>query len=404
MTARSPSAMTLQEKKSSISLASIFALRMFGLFIILPVFAVYAQHLPGGESETLVGITLGIYGLTQGLLQIPFGIASDRLGRKPVIIFGLIIFALGSFLAASGANIWVVMAGRMLQGAGAISAAVTAFIADSVRLRVLTKAMAMVGASIGLTFALSLLISPPLTKLWGVSGLFMLTGVLAIAAAAVVKYIVPNAPAPAADEAESHRPWQDVALDPQLVRLNIGIFVLHAVLTAIFVVIPTRLVLMNLPSEHHWWVYLPAVLAGFAFMAPPLIYGERRHASVRVMRCMIAFLTAGFVLFAYLMHSIWEIAFLLGIFFMGFNVLEATLPSLISRRAPKADRGLALGIYNTTQNLGLFVGGAAGGAISQHFGPEAVFFACAFAMLLWFASSFGLAEPPRPSRDAGEVI
>lgn len=403
MTTADASRMTPQERKSSFSLASIFALRMFGLFIILPVFAVYARELPGGDSETLVGITLGIYGLTQGLLQIPFGIASDRLGRKPVIVFGLLLFAAGSFLAASGANIWIVMLGRMLQGAGAISAAVTAFIADSVRTRVLTKSMAMVGASIGLTFALSLLISPPLTKLWGVSGLFTLTGLLALAAVAVVKFVVPPAPA-AQDDSEGHRPWQSIAFDPQLMRLNIGIFVLHAVLTAVFVVIPTRLVAMNLPSEHHWWVYLPAVLAGFAFMVPPIVWGERRRAVTRVMRAMIVFLTVGFVLFAYLMHSIWEIAFLLGIFFMGFNVLEATLPSLISKRAPKADRGLALGIYNTTQNIGLFVGGAAGGAISQHFGPEAVFFACAFAMLLWFASSFGLEEPPRPSREPGEVI
>ena len=177
---------------------------MFGLFIILPVFAVYARELPGGNSETLVGITLGIYGLTQGLLQIPFGVASDRLGRKPVIIFGLIIFALGSFLAASGANIWIVMLGRMLQGAGAISAAVTAFIADSVRVQVLTKAMAMVGASIGLTFALSLLISPPLTKLWGVSGLFTLTGISALIAVLVVKFVVPPAPQSAIDEKNEH--------------------------------------------------------------------------------------------------------------------------------------------------------------------------------------------------------
>lgn len=198
--ASSAAHMTPQERTSSFSLASIFALRMFGLFIILPVFAVYARELPGGDSETLVGITLGIYGLTQGLLQIPFGVASDRLGRKPVIIFGLIIFALGSFLAASGANIWIVMLGRMLQGAGAISAAVTAFIADSVRVQVLTKAMAMVGASIGLTFALSLLISPPLTKLWGVSGLFTLTGISALIAVLVVKFVVPPAPQSAIDE------------------------------------------------------------------------------------------------------------------------------------------------------------------------------------------------------------
>ena len=186
--------MTSQEKKSSLSLASIFALRMLGLFVILPVFAVYARHLPGGESEFLVGLTLGIYGLTQGILQIPFGVASDRYGRTPVIIAGLLIFAAGSFLAAAGDTIWTVMLGRALQGAGAISAAVTAFISDSVRERVITKAMAFVGASIGLTFALSLVIAPPLTELVGVSGLFAMTGVLALLAVLVVKFVVPPAP------------------------------------------------------------------------------------------------------------------------------------------------------------------------------------------------------------------
>lgn len=395
--------MTAQEKKSSLALASIFALRMLGLFVILPVFAVYARELPGGENAFLVGLTLGVYGLSQGLLQIPFGAASDRFGRKPVIIAGLALFALGSFIAACAGSITGVFIGRALQGAGAISAAVTAFISDSVRERVITKAMAMVGASIGLTFALSLLISPPLARVCGIEGLFALTGVLALIAIAVVRFVVPDAPQMIRTPA-SGKPWQQIALDPQLLRLNIGIFVLHAVLTAIFVVVPTRLASMDLPTGEHWQVYLPAVIAGFCVMAPLIIVGERKNALVRVMRIMIGFLTAAFVLFAYLMHSIWEIAFLLGLFFMGFNVLEATLPSLISRMAPKSDKGLAMGIYNTTQNLGLFAGGTAGGWIAQTWSAEAVFFACAFAMLLWLASAFGLKEPPCASREPGEAL
>lgn len=403
MTQSAPWRMTPREKKSSISLAGIFALRMLGLFVILPVFAIYARELPGGDDEFMVGLTLGIYGLAQGILQIPFGAASDRFGRKPVIIAGLLIFALGSFIAACSGSIWGIFFGRALQGAGAISAAVTAFISDSVREEVITKAMAMVGASIGLTFAVSLVIAPLLSDLWGVPGIFALTGILALAAILVAKFVVPDAPQHLRTKS-SGKPWQEILLDRQLVRLNIGIFVLHACLTAVFVVIPTRLPEMNLPSEHHWWVYLPAVTAGFIVMAPLIIMGEKRGRMVSIMKLMIGFLTAAFVLFAYLMHSIWEIAFLLGLFFVGFNVLEATLPSLISKIAPKSDKGLALGIYNTLQNFGLFAGGALGGFIAREWSAEAVFFTCAFAMLLWLASAIGLKEPKRSSRKPGEAF
>ncbi|WP_295479787.1 MFS transporter [uncultured Sutterella sp.] len=402
MTAQNATRMTSREKKSSITLASIFALRMLGLFVILPVFAVYAHDLPGGDDAFMVGLTLGIYGLAQGVLQIPLGAASDRFGRKPVILAGLVVFAAGSLIAASADTIWGIFLGRAVQGAGAISAAVTAFISDSVRHAVITRAMAMVGASIGLTFALSMVIAPPLARLWGLPGIFLLTGVLAVAAVFVVRFIVPEAPG-RHHEPEPDKTWREIALEPQLLRLNIGIFVLHAALMAVFVVIPTRLTEMGLPSEHHWWVYLPAVLAGFTVMAPLIIIGERRNAVVRIMRWVLGFFCAAFVLFAYLMHSIWEISFLLGLFFSGFNVLEATLPSLISRLAPPRDKGLALGIYNTLQNFGLFAGGALGGWITLHWGAEAVFFTCAFAMLLWLASAIGMKEPPRSGREPEEA-
>lgn len=402
MTAQNATRMTSREKKSSITLASIFALRMLGLFVILPVFAVYAHDLPGGDDAFMVGLTLGIYGLAQGVLQIPLGAASDRFGRKPVILAGLVVFAAGSLIAASADTIWGIFLGRAVQGAGAISAAVTAFISDSVRHAVITRAMAMVGASIGLTFALSMVIAPPLARLWGLPGIFLLTGVLAVAAVFVVRFIVPEAPG-RHHEPEPDKTWREIALEPQLLRLNIGIFVLHAALMAVFVVIPTRLTEMGLPSAHHWWVYLPAVLAGFTVMAPLIIIGERRNAVVRIMRWVLGFFCAAFVLFAYLMHSIWEISFLLGLFFSGFNVLEATLPSLISRLAPPRDKGLALGIYNTLQNFGLFAGGALGGWITLHWGAEAVFFTCAFAMLLWLASAIGMKEPPRSGREPEEA-
>lgn len=398
--------MTPLEKRSSISLAGIFALRMLGLFLILPVFAVYARHLPGGESEFMVGLTLGIYGLTQSILQIPFGVASDRLGRKPVIIAGLLLFAAGSIIAALGTTIETVMIGRAVQGAGAISAAVTALIADSVRDRVITKAMALVGASIGLTFAFSLVAAPPLTELWGVPGLFWLTALLAIAAVYIVARIVPPQPRPTAeDNSLAHQPWPKVVFDPQLLRLNAGIFFLHCVQMALFVVIPTRLVAMDLPVLHHWYIYLPAVLIGFAVMMKPIGWAERNQRTTDLLRWCILLLAAVFVLFVFLMHSVWEIAFLVTLFFICFNILEATLPGLISRTAPKADKGLALGVYNTTQSFGLFVGGAAGGWIAQNFSAEGVFAASTFAMLLWFVLALGLREPAsRRQHEQGEAI
>ena len=405
--AANPGKMTSQEKRSSITLASIFALRMLGLFLILPVFAVYARHLEGGDNEFIVGLTLGIYGLTQSILQIPFGAASDRLGRKPVIVFGLLLFALGSIIAAVGDNIWVVMIGRAVQGAGAISAAVTAFIADSVRERVITKAMAFVGASIGLTFAFSLIASPPLAHLWGVSGLFWITAALSISAIFVILKIVPDAPKALQPVGKDlvHQPWPKVVFDPQLMRLNAGIFFLHCVQMAVFVVIPTRLVSMGLSVTHHWWIYLPAVLIGFACMVKPLVWAEKNARVTDLLRWCVALMGLLFILFSYLIHSVWEIAFLMTLFFICFNILEATLPGLISRSAPKADKGLALGVYNTTQSFGLFAGGALGGWIAQNYCAEAVFFASSFAMLLWFMLARGLREPGSQHKHVkGEAI
>lgn len=385
--------MTPGEKRASMSLAGVFALRMFGLFLILPVFAVYASHLPGGENSFYVGLALGAYGLTQCFLQIPFGLASDRFGRKPVIVAGLIMFILGSVVAALASSIWWVIAGRALQGAGAISAAVTAFISDAVRETVITRAMAMVGASIGVTFALSLVIAPPLANLWGVQGLFWMTALLSALAIFAVVRLPDVTPHKAEPQQEEHQHWSRVLFNPQLLRLNAGIFFLHAAQMALFVVVPPRLVSMGLPVLHHWYIYLPAVLLGFAIMVKPIIWAERQRRVTRLLRICVFLLGIVFGLFTFLMHSIWEIAFLMTLFFACFNILEATLPGLISRSAPKKDKGLALGIYNTTQSLGLFIGGAAGGWISQHFSAESVFIVSAFAMLVWFLLALGQHEP-----------
>jgi predicted MFS family arabinose efflux permease len=393
--------MSALELRASASLASIFALRMLGLFLILPVFAVHARSIPGGDSAALVGLALGIYGLTQGVLQIPYGAASDRWGRKPVIIVGLLVFAVGSFIAAVAHDIAWTIVGRAVQGAGAISAAVTAFIADATRDEHRTKAMAMVGASIGLTFALSLVGAPPLYAAIGMAGLFAATGVLALAAIAVVVWIVPPAP-PRVHHADRVSAWQ-VAFDPQLLRLNFGIFALHTVQMAMFVVVPVQLVERgHLPLAQHWHVYLPVVLVSFALMMPPIIAAERR-ARVRFL-----FLTAVALLFVVqlglfaLGEGLSWLALWLLLFFVGFNILEATLPSLVSRLAPASAKGLALGIYNTTQSVGLFTGGALGGLVASRWGASGVFASAAAILGCWWVIALGMRELPR--RAAGEPV
>ena len=393
--------MSGQEVRTSASLASIFALRMLGLFLILPVFAVHARTIPGGDSPALVGLALGIYGLTQGVLQIPFGAASDRWGRKPVIVAGLVLFALGSFIAAAADNILWTIIGRAVQGAGAISAAVTAFIADATREEHRTKAMAMVGASIGLTFALSLVGAPPLYAAIGMGGLFALTGVLALAAIAVVTWVVPSAPPRI--EHDDPATAASVVFNPQLLRLNFGIFALHTVQMAMFVVVPVLLVeRAQLPLPNHWWVYLPVVLVSFGLMMPPIMAAERKS------RMRILFLSAvGLLLVVQvglLLHApslMWIAGWLL-LFFVGFNILEASLPSLVSRVAPSSAKGLALGIYNTTQAIGLFAGGALGGLVAARWGAQGVFACAAVIMGVWWVIALGMREVPK--RSSGQPV
>ena len=386
--------MTALEIRASASLASIFALRLLGLFLILPVFAVYALSLPGGTDATLVGLALGIYGLTQGLLQIPYGAASDRWGRKPVIAAGLVIFAAGSFVAAFATDIIWTIVGRAIQGAGAISAAVTAFIADSTRDEHRTKAMALVGGSVALTFAGSLVLAPLLYPMIGVRGLFGLTGVLVVMAIGVLFWVVPAA----ALAADKHDPaalhTAPVLLDPQLLRLNVGIFVLHTVLMAIFVVFPILLVQRGLPLSEHWKIYLPTVTLSFALMAKPLFVAERRGLMRPLFIGSIVLVLAAQLGFVLLGDTIAWMALWLLIFFTGFNILEASLPSLVSRIAPSSAKGLALGIYNTAQALGLFAGGAVGGAIVTSWGSEAVFVFAAIALAAWWLISLGMREIP----------
>jgi MFS family permease len=394
MSSANPDRMTRQELRAGLSLASIFALRMLGLFLILPVFAVAAGKLPGGDNLTLVGVALGIYGLTQAALQLPFGMASDRYGRKRVIVIGLLIFAAGSFIAAAAPDIWWTIVGRALQGAGAISAAVTALAADLTREQHRTKVMALIGSSIGLMFALSLVAAPALDAIIGLHGIFILTGLLALAAILLVTKVVPDPP-PA--EHHDHEPvgFMDVLMNPQLLRLNFGILALHFIQMAMFVVVPGALVATGgIPVAGHWKVYLPVVLASFVLMLPPIFYAERRA------RMKPVFVGAVFVLllaqggFLYGSGRFNALVANLVVFFVVFNILEASLPSLVSRIAPPQAKGTALGIYNTTQSFGLFLGGAVGGILAQHYGASGVFGVGIALALLWLAIAVTMQAPP----------
>ena len=357
--------------------------------------------LAGGDNLTLVGIALGAYGLAQAVLQLPFGMASDRWGRKPVIIVGLVVFAAGSFLAAAADDIYVVIAGRVLQGMGAISSVVVALAADLTRAEHRTKTMAMIGSMIGLAFAFSLVAAPALYEVIGMGGLFSITGVLSIAAIGVVLGMVPEPRArrnPA--EGASRGRLRDAVLHPELLRLNFGIFALHMVQMAMFVVVPTALVAAGVPIAAHWKVYLPVVLGSFLLMVPPIMQADRKRLHRPVMLGAIVLMLGVQVLFAAWHAPLAGMAVLLVGFFAAFNVLEALLPSLVSRIAPERARGAAIGVFNTTQTLGLFAGGLAGGVLAGHFGATGVYVLCALAMLAWLAVAAGMHPLPEIGRGA----
>ena len=388
--------MTPAERRATAGMASIYGLRMLGMFIVLPVLALYAETLPGGRDHALVGLALGAYGLTQAILQVPFGWASDRWGRKPVIAVGLVIFSLGSFIAAWAPDIWWTIAGRTVQGAGAISAAAIALTADLTRSEVRTRAMAMIGMTIGATFALSLIAGPALTAVIGVPGIFIVTGVLALGAIVLLQRAVPRPPAPVA-RSESAGQWRRVLTDPQLLRPNYGIFALHAALMALFVQVPFMLRDNGVAAERHWLVYLPVLVASVLLMWPAMMQADRPARSKPVFMGAVAVLFVGQLLFALAGHSLAVTIAALVVFFAAFNLLEATLPSLISKFAPADLKGTASGVYSAVQFLGTFVGAVIGGWLSQHFGPAAVFGFCLALTALWLAVSTSMSAPPTPT-------
>ena len=382
--------LTPVERKASVTLALLFAARMLGLFLLTPIFAVAATTIPGGNDAAKVGLALGAYGLTQAIMQIPLGMASDRFGRRPVIVCGMVLFIVGGVICALASNIDWIVVGRVVQGLGAISAAITAWVADATRPEVRTRAMAMVGGSIGLSFAVSLVLSPLLVGEFGLSGLFWaisLLGFVCLLIAAVVVPAVPRAETPIVQV----RP-RDVLTHSDLLRLNFGVFCLHFILMSIFVVAPGLLArLGGYDSEHLWEVYLPVILLSFVLMVPAVFYTETRHAHKVALEIAVAGLVVVLALMPLASKGFGSTVVMFVGFFIAFNILEALQPSLVSRVAPAEFKGLALGFYNTAQSLGVFAGGVCGGLLVSH-GESKVFLAAAALAFIWFLTARGFRQ------------
>ncbi|WP_321880044.1 MFS transporter [Paraburkholderia bannensis] len=383
--------MSAPEVRATVSLAAIFALRMLGLFMIMPVFSVYAKTIPGGDNVLLVGIALGAYGVTQSLLYIFYGWISDKVGRKPVIAAGLVIFAIGSFVAAGAHDMTWIIVGRVIQGMGAVSSAVLAFIADLTSEQNRTKAMAMVGGSIGLSFAVAIVGAPVVFHWLGMSGLFTLVGIFSIIAVGVVLWVVPDAPKPVHVRA----PFSEALHNVELLRLNFGVLVLHATQTALFLVVPRLLVDAGLPVAAHWKIYLPVMGLSFVLMVPAIIAAEKKGKMKAVVVSAIGLILIGQLLLGSLAHTIAIVAAVLFVYFLGFNILEASQPSLVSKLAPGTRKGAATGVYNTTQSIGLALGGVVGGWMLKHDGASAVFYTCSALVACWLIIAANMKAPPK---------
>lgn len=385
------------ERKAALSLASIFALRMMGLFMILPVFSLYAHDHLSGVTPFLIGLAIGIYGLANAVLQIPFGMLSDRFGRKPMIALGLLIFAIGSVVAAVSDSITGVIIGRALQGSGAIAAAVMALAADLSREEHRLKIMAVIGMTIGLSFSTSLVAGPLLNSWIGVPGIFWLTAVLALAGIAVLHFWVPQ-PAHSTFHRDAEAvPAQfgDIMKDGELLRLNFGIFALHMILTASFVVVPVALrEHAGLAQDHHWMVYLGVQLVSMLLMVPFIIQAEKHRRMKQVFVASVIAIALSQAGLAFGHASLMGISLLMLVFFLAFNVLEATLPSLVAKTAPSEKKGTAMGLYSTSQFFGAFCGGALGGWLYGSAGVGGVFIVCAITAAAWAGIAFTM-RPPR---------
>jgi MFS family permease len=383
-----------QERRAAISLAIIYAFRMLGLFMILPVFALYAEHLPGA-TPFLMGLALGAYGLTQALLQIPFGMWSDRIGRKPVIFIGLLIFIAGSLIAGSAESIEGIILGRAIQGGGAIAAALMALAADLSREEHRTKMMALIGISIGASFAISMVTGPIVNDLVGISGIFYGTAILAVVGMVILYFFVPDPPSSHfhRDAEVETRSLLSVLKNTQLLRLDFGILILHFVLMCVFLVLP--LVLQNnlgFESHQHWKIYMPVFVLSIITMVPFIIIGERKQAMKPVFVGAVVCMIVAVLLFMQ-PPVLWLTILALVIFFTGINLLEASLPSLITKTAPATQKGTAMGVYSSSQFFGAFAGGAVGGLAHQYWGDQGVYYTVLLALGLWLMLAVTMKKP-----------
>ena len=393
--------MTALERRSVSSLALLYSFRMLGLFMVLPLLSLYAGDMPGA-TPSLIGLALGAYGLTQAALQLPLGWLSDQVGRKPVIIGGLLVFALGSVLAATADSLWGIVIGRAVQGAGAIAATVMALVADLTSTEQRTKAMAIVGMSIGLSFAVALVLGPVIAAVGGLASVFWVTALLAGGGIAIVALLVPTPDAGGvmhSDVGARPRLFGRALRDLALLRLNFGVFSLHFILMACFLVVPGALEqLAGVDRAHHWQVYLPVLVLSVVGMLPLMRIAERGGRPREMFLCGIALLALAIPMLG-LASSAMVLYLALWLFFVGFNYLEATLPSQVSKSVFAGGKGTALGIYSTCQFLGTFAGGAGGGWLVQHFGQLSLVGLCLGLALAWWLLMLGAALTPVPVPD-----
>lgn len=382
-----------QEQHAAQGLASIYVVRMMGLFMILPVFSIYAKSL--GATPLLTGLAMGMYGLTNSIFSIPFGMLSDRYGRKRMISIGLLIFAAGSVVAAMSDSIYGIILGRALQGAGAVASVLMALAADLSREENRLKMMSFIGISIGFAFALSMVLGPIVTRYVGMSGLFWFIALLALLALVILYTRVP-------DPALSffHRDTQvnptevnKVLKDPQLLRLDFGVFTLHLVLMAMFVALPHMLEQSGFLVAHHWQLYLPVFLLSVPLMVPFIILAENKRRMKQVFIGAIIGLIAAQLALLIFGNTVWHVAVALVIFFTAFNLLEASLPSLIAKMSPADRKGTAMGMFSTSQFMGAFAGGVLGGLSYQHWGATGVYLMCLLVIVVWLLLASTMKNP-----------
>ncbi|MGO2010527.1 MFS transporter [Pseudoalteromonas sp.] len=390
------SSLNSREKRAAVTLASVFAFRMLGLFMLMPVLAIYGQELDG-FSPLWIGIAIGAYGLTQAVLQIPMGWLSDKIGRKKVIVGGLFVFALGSVIAAMAESMQVLTLGRALQGMGAIASALLAFASDLSRDEQRPKVMAVIGMSIGMSFAAAMLLGPMVAASWGVSGVFWLTSILAVVGIFIVLLLVPKAinKAPKGDTLATMADIKKLIKHPQLARLDIGILLLHLSLTTIFVALPGQLISDGLIADHHWHLYIPVLVLAFVLMVPIMIIAIRKEKEKQAFLGSIALLMVSLLAMAIWVDSIIGLGICMLLYFVAFNFLEATMPALVSRLAPASQKGSAMGVYSSSQFFGAFLGGILGGYVAQVMSAQAVFAAAALVGLIWLILAWKMQVPPK---------